>query len=83
MTCRELVTAMGDFIAGELTAEVEAAFESHLGVCEACRKYLAGYRATIAAVKSAHAGDEPSPERVRKVVDMVLATTGAARDAKH
>ena len=83
MTCRELTRAIGDFVDDELPVADRPRFESHLAACEACRSYVAGYRTTIAAVKSAHGADEPSPARVREVVDRALAAVGPKRPAKH
>ena len=53
MKCRECDEFLGDYVAGELPAEVLATFELHLARCRNCRTYLAQYRATIKAGKTA------------------------------
>jgi anti-sigma factor RsiW len=51
--CRECDEFLGDYVAGELPAEVLATFELHLSRCRNCRTYLEQYRATIKAGKTA------------------------------
>ena len=83
MTCREVTGAISDFVDGELGVSENAALEAHLAACPSCRRYLTGYRATIAAVKNAYADDEPSPERVRALVDRILSSVGPNRKRAH
>jgi anti-sigma factor RsiW len=51
--CRECDEFLGDYVAGELPADVLATFELHLSRCRNCRNYLEQYRATIKAGKTA------------------------------
>ena len=71
MTCRELVEAMLDYVAGDLPAGARAEADLHFDGCADCREYLASYRATVALAKAAADGDaEVLPE---PVVDELLA----------
>ena len=47
MTCREFADFMADYLACELADPVRAAFDRHLALCPNCRRYLAGYEATV------------------------------------
>lgn len=65
MTCREFADFMMDYFSGELPAGVRRAFDHHLSICVNCRKYLAGYEATIKIGKRAFEDwDAPLPEEV-------------------
>lgn len=50
MPCREFVEVVTDYLEGALPARDRARFDEHLGVCEACGRYLEQLRATMAAV---------------------------------
>ena len=58
MTCRVFADFMGDYLAGELPAEVLAAFEAHISVCVNCVRYLEQYRDSIALGQAAFPDDE-------------------------
>jgi anti-sigma factor RsiW len=47
VTCRELADFIVDYLTGELTPAVQAAFERHLDVCINCRRYLKSYEETV------------------------------------
>jgi anti-sigma factor RsiW len=68
MTCREATAFIMDYLTGQLGEDVVARFERHLSRCEACRAYLASYRATLAMEEEAFADDpgavEPVPEEL-------------------
>ena len=49
-----------DFVDGELGREDEAAVETHLGNCDACRREVAELRSSLRAVRE---GMAPAPER--------------------
>jgi anti-sigma factor RsiW len=55
MTCHELTDFLLDYVSGELPDTTRAEFERHLGICPDCRRYLDGYRTTIAMSKAAFA----------------------------
>jgi anti-sigma factor RsiW len=70
MTCRELVDATGDYVAGELPPAARAEADEHLAGCPDCTAYLESYRATIALTKVAFDGEPGSlPDPV--VVDLL------------
>ena len=47
ITCHELITFLGDYLAHELPPEKVVEFERHLAVCDSCVAYLATYQETI------------------------------------
>lgn len=47
MTCQELVDFLDDYLSGELPADDRAEFETHLGLCPQCVRFLNTYRNTI------------------------------------
>lgn len=69
MTCREAAEFIMDYLAGELDAEIVARFEQHLSRCEPCRRYLAGYQATLALERGA-VRDDPCelPEELTQAI---------------
>lgn len=66
---------MADYLSGELVQDTLARFEHHLSLCPNCQRYLAGYRATIAAGKAAfETPDAPLPADVpEELVQSILA----------
>ena len=73
MTCREFADFILDYLSGELSTELRAAFESHLSVCVNCRRYLASYQETVKLGKRAFEDDDatvPSevPEELVKAI---------------
>jgi anti-sigma factor RsiW len=78
VTCREFAEFIADYLAGELPAATRAEFERHLGVCANCRRYLAGYEATISLSKDAFLdNDAEVPDEVP--ADLVKAILAARR----
>jgi RNA polymerase sigma-70 factor (ECF subfamily) len=53
ITCQELEQFIVDYLEGSLPPRERRLFAVHLRFCSVCREYLARYRATIAAAKSA------------------------------
>jgi len=82
MTCRDLVDAIDDFVAGDMPPDASASVRAHLEGCRECCRYVDGYRRTIAAVKAVR-DDEPPANRVRKFVDAALAAVGAKHRGDH
>ena len=80
MTCREFAEFLGDYLSGELSGDVLASFERHLGVCENCEKYLAGYRESVLLGKLAfaNADDSPPVDVPQDLVDAILAARRTA-----
>jgi len=68
LTCRELIAFLDDYVDGCLTRVEHARFEDHLARCEACVRYLRGYRATtrlaLAACAEEDRGAEGIPEEL-------------------
>jgi anti-sigma factor RsiW len=64
MTCREVADFVGDYISGDLPAATRRWFDWHLLTCRNCRRYLATYRAAIAAGRAAFADLDAGAEGV-------------------
>ncbi len=47
MTCKQLSDFLDDYLAGDLSPEVRARFDAHLGECPGCVVYLRGYREAV------------------------------------
>jgi anti-sigma factor RsiW len=65
VTCRELIDALADLLAGAPAADLAGALERHLAGCGACRAYLATYRATRALAVAAARVEMPDAMRAR------------------
>ena len=71
-TCREVITFLDDYYAGELDSMRTNAFERHLALCPSCRNYLHSYRRTIEMEREAFA--EPTlREPPEELVEAILA----------
>jgi anti-sigma factor RsiW len=71
MTCREVAGFLQEYVAGDLSPDLLAAFERHLGDCSNCREFLSQYRATIAAAAGAwttEADVDAPPELVSAIL---------------
>ena len=64
MTCQQLVEFLDDYHAGTVASAEREAFERHLGECTQCRRYLAGYRATIHLTKQTRVAPETLVEQM-------------------
>lgn len=53
MTCREFADFIMGYLDGDLPPAVQAPFEHHISLCQACHRYLSQYKATIAAGRAA------------------------------
>jgi anti-sigma factor RsiW len=75
VTCREIADFLSDYLAGELPAEVSAAFDRHLTLCPNCVTYLEQMRATILAGQRAFEEDPgaPAPEIPEALIRAILA----------
>ena len=51
ITCRELIDALGAYLAHEVSPQVVEDFERHLALCDSCIAYIATYEKTILAVR--------------------------------
>ena len=74
MTCRELTDFLAAYVARDLSADVQAAFDRHLALCTNCRRLLQQYEQTVAAGRAAfgHDDDVPVPdELVRAILNSI------------
>ena len=77
MTCRELTSFIGEYLAGELDIEVRTTFDRHLSVCPNCRQYVADYQRTVQLSRSTISdADDPVPG---DVPDALVSAILAAR----
>jgi len=53
LTCREFEEFILQYLEGELPAYKKVKFELHIKMCKECHDYLAAYKLTIDAAKSA------------------------------
>jgi anti-sigma factor RsiW len=74
VTCREFADFMADYLTGELSEAIRAAFDHHLAVCPNCQRYLTSYRETVTLGKAAFAAaDAPVPAQVpEELVQAIL-----------
>jgi anti-sigma factor RsiW len=71
-TCREVLTFLGDYHAGDLDPMRTAAFERHLALCESCCNYLDSYRRTIVLEREAF--DDPAlQDPPQELIEAILA----------
>jgi anti-sigma factor RsiW len=76
MTCRELTSFIGEYLAGELDADTSKKFEHHLEICPNCVQYLADYKR---AVQLGHSVYDDSEEAAAGVPDELLNAILSAR----
>lgn len=62
ITCRELAELLLDFVAGELTPQMQEHIEQHLEWCPPCVTYVETYRMTIRLTRQLPC--EPLPEEL-------------------
>jgi anti-sigma factor RsiW len=74
LTCRELIEFLDDYVDERLTPAERARFDDHLSLCEACVRYLRGYRATVRLALAAFAEDDAAAHGAPdELVDAILA----------
>lgn len=81
MTCRELVEFLGDYLDGELAAEVRERFEQHVSDCPPCVRYLESYRTTVTLARRAF--DDPPPGEASAAPEELIRAILAARDRQE
>ena len=78
ITCRELISFLDDYLAGEVAGPRLELFERHLSRCASCREYLKSYRETIRLARAATthpAVEEVPPELLTAILDTVARNT--------
>ncbi|MGE0599581.1 MAG: zf-HC2 domain-containing protein [Dehalococcoidia bacterium] len=68
LACREVVQLVTDYLEGVLPAGERQRFETHLGACPDCSRYLGQFQQTIAATGRLEE-DDLSPEAKEALVD--------------
>jgi len=81
MTCRELVTFLMDYLAGDLSQQEKTRFDTHLTACSQCRAYLDSYQKTVAMGKLAFQCEDEAlpPEVPEDLVRAIVAALGGAQ----
>jgi anti-sigma factor RsiW len=77
VTCREFAEFIVDYLEGALAGDVREPFEHHLAQCPNCERYLAQYRTTVDAGRSAFADPEapvPSSDVPEGLIQAILAS---------
>ena len=63
MTCKACVETVTDYLEGALSLSQWLRFQSHLGLCLGCRRYLGHMKQTVQAL--GHLPQEPVPIAIR------------------
>ncbi|HKN00818.1 MAG TPA: zf-HC2 domain-containing protein [Candidatus Binataceae bacterium] len=75
ITCRQFVSSLGDYAAGETSRRNRARLEDHLTGCARCAAYLRSYLETVKLAKTA-IDSEPTPAALpEELVRSILART--------
>ncbi|MDP1826480.1 MAG: zf-HC2 domain-containing protein [Archangium sp.] len=64
-TCKDSVELLLEYLDGELTDELRAKLEAHLGGCSPCEDFLKGYKATPGLCRKALAREIPKEVAVK------------------
>jgi anti-sigma factor RsiW len=63
LTCCELVELVTDYLEGALSRAERRRFESHLGTCRVCPRYVEQLRTTVRVLGRLGEDDVPEPVR--------------------
>ncbi len=77
MTCRELNDFLAEYLEGALAGSQQAAFESHLGLCPDCVRYLDDYREVIRLGGLCGTEEAPPADVPEELIRAVLAARAA------
>jgi len=71
MTCKQLIEFLSEYLAGGLSADERARFESHLSMCSACRRYLSQFKTAMDLTNQLKSDPAPQlpPDLVKAIVD--------------
>lgn len=64
ISCRALIDFLDDYVEERLPSPERKRFDEHLAVCEACVRYLDGYRGTLRALVVAREAEAATPDDV-------------------
>lgn len=67
MTCKEFEKLMTAYLDGELPADMQEAFEQHIGACKQCQEEMSRYE-NCTRIFQKFVTDEDPPEALRKAV---------------
>jgi anti-sigma factor RsiW len=69
---------MADYLSGELSPPVRAAFDHHLSLCPNCRRYLTSYQESVKLGKAAFDDENASvpPDVPEELVKAILDARG-------
>lgn len=76
ITCHELLTFVGQYVAGQLSPPVHAAFEGHLADCPECVAFLNDFNAILRLAQGCRAEARP---QALGVPDPLLNAVAASR----
>jgi hypothetical protein len=75
LSCRELVSRLGDCLDPGSSPTLESAAAGHLDACPDCQAYAASYRTTVALARSVLRETEPGSTDVpEELVEAILAS---------
>ena len=63
--CREVFELLSDYVDGELSPELRAALEEHLGTCPPCERFLKTFQKTRALCRESLLEEMPDELRTR------------------
>ena len=64
LTCAEVMTALSDFVAGDLPASVAAQIEAHVAECPQCQRFGGGFARLLDAMRRHLAPPDAVPAEV-------------------
>lgn len=71
LRCSQVLARLGEYVDGELSAEVAAAMQAHVRGCGVCERFGGRFAAMVAALRAAQPGpavDAPSLQRLREAL---------------
>ncbi|MGO9454793.1 MAG: anti-sigma factor family protein [Candidatus Binataceae bacterium] len=73
--CRQFVSLLDDYAAGESFGRHRVRLEDHLAGCERCAAYLRSYLETVTMVKTARESEPAAATLSEELVRSILART--------
>jgi anti-sigma factor RsiW len=70
LTCQQVADLIVDYVAGDMSAAIQATFKAHLRNCPDCTAFLNTYRETIRTTRALHHEDVPE-EMFKRVQDFL------------